>query len=633
MNVLSEQISDWKHKGDSFAKQENFVEAEKAYQKGLALMPSIKKVGLRAFKQALYSLGDVFEGLGSLYNKQNRLNDMIFAFSQALKCQPENTAFMIHFSHSIRRAQFTQVDEAVKDAFFLCLNSREINHQNLAIPGISLLKLNPEFLWLMNLIHRDDNEAIIKALHKEEHQKQLHSSLWINLLKKAILADPEIEKMLATLRRFFLFTCEDSLFNPLLSLFSPFLYALARQCRMTEYVYSVSPSEEKALAHQIHLLTSSYEQKEFLFKEKITLISSYTPLSKFNNLPKELLFEWGATDPDFQDLVNVQLLEPEIEQTILTKIPCLHPLKNRISQKIQWQYEENPYPQWHSLDRHLPKQMHEYLQELTPEILPNELQTETQPKILIAGCGTGKQAIECALQLKNGSILALDLSLKSLAYAMRMAEKWKISNIQFHQGDILDLKRVNFTFDLIECTGVLHHMEEPLKGWSILRSLLKPEGWMLIGLYSTLGRADVAEARRMIAEKGYQPCLEDIRRCRETLRSLSDNPLLHKVSQSLDFYTTSSCRDLLFNAHETSFTLPEIKEILHQLRLEFMGFTLKDPNVKQLYPLLFPNDTKRRSLDRWNEFEEKYPDTFIGMYQFLAKAYLFYLLTFFSFLS
>ncbi len=31
-------------------------------------------------------------------------------------------------------------------------------------------------------------------------------------------------------------------------------------------------------------------------------------------------------------------------------------------------------------------------------------------------------------------------------------------------------------FDLIECVGVLHHLGDPLAGWRVLVSLLKPGG-------------------------------------------------------------------------------------------------------------------------------------------------------------
>ena len=36
------------------------------------------------------------------------------------------------------------------------------------------------------------------------------------------------------------------------------------------------------------------------------------------------------------------------------------------------------------------------------------------------------------------------------------------------QTDILDIKEVGKTFDIVSCTGVLHHMDDPMAGWAVL---------------------------------------------------------------------------------------------------------------------------------------------------------------------
>ena len=59
------------------------------------------------------------------------------------------------------------------------------------------------------------------------------------------------------------------------------------------------------------------------------------------------------------------------------------------------------------------------------------------------------------------------------------------------------------TFDLIESNGVLHHMADPWAGWRVLLSLLRPGGFMRIGLYSEIARWGVVAARALIAQQGY----------------------------------------------------------------------------------------------------------------------------------
>ncbi len=117
-------------------------------------------------------------------------------------------------------------------------------------------------------------------------------------------------------------------------------------------------------------------------------------------------------------------------------------------------------------------------------------------------CGTGQHSITTASRFKSTSILAVDLSLSSLTYAKRKTEELDIENIDYMQADILDLCKLNKKFDIIESTGVLHHMDNPMKGWKALTECLKPGGLMRIGLYSELARHNILKIREEISQTG-----------------------------------------------------------------------------------------------------------------------------------
>ena len=70
------------------------------------------------------------------------------------------------------------------------------------------------------------------------------------------------------------------------------------------------------------------------------------------------------------------------------------------------------------------------------------------------------------------------------------------------QADILNLNKLDRQFDIIESSGVLHHMDEPLEGWRILKSCLKQGGLMKIALYSELARQNILEIRKEICNAG-----------------------------------------------------------------------------------------------------------------------------------
>jgi 2-polyprenyl-3-methyl-5-hydroxy-6-metoxy-1,4-benzoquinol methylase len=107
-------------------------------------------------------------------------------------------------------------------------------------------------------------------------------------------------------------------------------------------------------------------------------------------------------------------------------------------------------------------------------------------KVLDAGCGTGEKSIFFA---KNKAIVTgIDLSTGQLKVAKEVANKNKL-NITFKQKDILNdsLKDLGL-FDLIVCTGVLHHTEDAYKGFKQLLPILKRKGIIIIALYHKYSR-------------------------------------------------------------------------------------------------------------------------------------------------
>ena len=210
-------------------------------------------------------------------------------------------------------------------------------------------------------------------------------------------------------------------------------------------------------------------------------------------------------------------------------------------------------------------------------------------------------------------MLAVDLSRASLGYAKRKTIELGVRNIEYRQADILALSALEERYDLIECSGVLHHMQDPYEGWRVLRSLLKPGGRMRIGLYSELGRRAVVRARELIASQGYKPDAEGIRACRAALRSRAE---FQSIVRNEDFYSMSGCRDLLFHVQEHRFTLPQIEAMLARLQLRFQGFELADSQTLASYRARFKED----SCAHWHRFEEEFPDTFSRMYQFWVQS-------------
>ena len=75
-----------------------------------------------------------------------------------------------------------------------------------------------------------------------------------------------------------------------------------------------------------------------------------------------------------------------------------------------------------------------------------------------------------------------------------------MTNIRFIEMDLLELPQLNKKFDLIECSGVLHHMKNPEKGLTNLIDSLEAKGFLKLGLYSKFARKEILKEKELIKE-------------------------------------------------------------------------------------------------------------------------------------
>ena len=186
-------------------------------------------------------------------------------------------------------------------------------------------------------------------------------------------------------------------------------------------------------------------------------------------------------------------------------------------------------------------------------------------------------------------------------YAKRKTEELRLENLQYMQADILDLNSLNKQFDIIESLGVLHHLDDPLKGWEVLASCLSHGGLMKIGLYSELARQNIAKIRKEIRDDSIQSDRQSIKVFRNYMIN-SNKPHHKKISNSGDFYSLSTIRDLLFHVQEHSFTLPMIKDALPKLGLKFCGF--EAPQIVEHFIKSAHVIEDTYDLDKWQSYEK-----------------------------
>jgi SAM-dependent methyltransferase len=384
-----------------------------------------------------------------------------------------------------------------------------------------------------------------------------------------------------------------------------FCSALAQQYFRNEYVYAQSDEEVR----QVTVLRDLLQEKLWIGSDipafLLAIIAAYGPLHTLPNAESLLQMEWPKV---LAGLIRQQLLEPFEEARDRNAIPALTAIADQ-SAPVRSMYEENPYPRWTMIPKVAPP--------LAGGSEASDAAGRGPREILVAGCGTGSKSIITAQLFPNATVLAVDMTLASLAYARRKAREANVRNIEFAQADIMNLGSIGRSFDLIEVVGVLHHLADPLTGWRILLSLLRPGGVMMVGLYSVTARKGINAARAFVSERGYQPTADGIRACRQEM--IRRDSLREGLDTLHDFFTMSECRDLLFHVMEHQFTIARIKAFIIEQHLTFLGFNIDKTNLDG-FQRQFPGDDALVDLDRWERFEAANPRTFINTYLFELRS-------------
>jgi Flp pilus assembly protein TadD/SAM-dependent methyltransferase len=580
-------------------------EAEASFLSALQIMPDYT---------------DALNNLASLLNEQDKSILALKTINLSLQIQETREAKSI-FIACVKRLHFTQDDNLIRATMTRALTEPWGSLAELSRIGMELVKLTPciaacvtraTSAWPVRLSAQDlfgqDGFSVLAT-----------DNLLYALLESAPICDVEIEYFLTMVRSTMLdaaikMTVSDSEIDASLSFYS----AIARQCFINEYIFSYTADEIKKAGDLRNALAAALDTNTIIPVLWPIVVAAYFPLYSLPTAARLFDRQW----PEAVTAILVpQVKEFAEELQLRATIPKLTSVENEVSLLVQNQYEENPYPRWiKTPPAGNAKNIVRYLCQKYPLASFKRQATSGNIDVLIAGCGTGQHPIGSAQRILGAHVLAVDLSMSSLAYAMRKTREMGLTSIEYAQADLLKLGSLDRRFDIIESSGVLHHLADPWTGWRVLLSRLRPNGFMKLGFYSEVARRNIVRIRSFIAEHGYGSTSDEIRRCRQDLMDLDHSADFGATLKSPDFFSTSACRDLLFHVQEHRMTLTGIEAFLRENNLTFIGFEI-DSNALHAYKLRFPADRAATNLGQWQIFENENTDTFAGMYQFwIQKA-------------
>jgi tetratricopeptide (TPR) repeat protein/SAM-dependent methyltransferase len=595
-------------RGNVLKALERFEDALAAYTQALALKPE--------FAEAHNNIGSVLRDLG-------RFEEALEHYQRALELKPDFLMARSNAAHCLKRLSGRHDQPAVRALLLRALRESWCHPGELMAVCVAFIKMNP---LVQAGLRRLDQTASLSPEDLCGPAGLLglaDDALLMSLLETVPVADVDLERLLTRLRQAMLETV--ALNRPGMSFTAGqlrFFAALATQVYLNEYVFAVNEAERARIDVLKNALTVALQHQVPISAHHLLALATYVPLDTLPGAATLLERTWPEP---VMDVLIRQIREPLEQAEYRHTMPCLTGIADGVSVQVRHQYEEYPYPRWVKAGIVPPAPtIDAYIRQQFPRARFQPLRKETDVSILVAGCGTGLHSLDTARRYPNARVLAIDLSLSSLAYAQRKTVEAGVTSIRYAQADILRLGELaasdtgEASFDLIESVGVLHHLQDPVAGWKALLERLRPGGFMSIGLYSETARRPVVMARELIAQQGYQAAISDIRRFRQELIARRDEPEYRHLTQGGDFFTLSGCRDLLFHVNEHRFTLPQLAGLLRELNLNFLGFIL-DQSIIDLYRQRFPDDPSATDLEHWHQVEQQNPRTFAGMYVFWVQ--------------
>jgi ubiquinone/menaquinone biosynthesis C-methylase UbiE len=181
-------------------------------------------------------------------------------------------------------------------------------------------------------------------------------------------------------------------------------------------------------------------------------------------------------------------------------------------------------------------------------------------KIIEVGSGTSQLSLALA-SCSNNKIVAFDPTIQSLELGAQFARKNKINNVEFIKGDLFEDPIIPRSFDVVWCSGVLHHTKSTFDGLEIISRWLKPGGYIFIGLYNKYGRLRTNVRQFVFKALGSKAVARKY--------VMFSDPHLRKIKSEIK--KEAWIRDQYMHPVERSHTIDEVLESFKKNGINFRG--------------------------------------------------------------
>ncbi|MCZ6457391.1 MAG: class I SAM-dependent methyltransferase [Actinobacteria bacterium] len=245
-------------------------------------------------------------------------------------------------------------------------------------------------------------------------------------------------------------------------------------------------------------------------------------------------------------------------------------------------YERHPYPPpVKNLDAYQRRWNDPTLSQVEHHLMFPNRQFRAHLDVLVAGSGTF-QAARHAMRWPEGKVVGIDVSQTSIRHTEELKRQHALANLELRRLRIEEIVELDREFDLIVCTGVLHHLADPERGLRALRSVLRPGGAMLVMVYAPYGRTGVTMMQEYVRLLGIESSEQEIQDLALSLKEIPrDHPLDSLLPNSPDFRRTDAMADALLNPRDRTYSVPQLFEYVEKCGLTFGRWYRQAPYLPQ----------------------------------------------------
>ena len=210
-------------------------------------------------------------------------------------------------------------------------------------------------------------------------------------------------------------------------------------------------------------------------------------------------------------------------------------------------------------------------------------------RILVAGCGPNAAA-RYAYHHPRATVLGVDISDASLAHARTLKAKHALDNLSLQHCRVEDLRDPGDPFDLVDASGVLHHLPDPAAGLRALAGVLAPDGVVYLMLYGKYGRAGIYMAQELFRILRLEQSAEGVAAVKAALPAFPhDHPLRRCLAGANDLAFDAGVVDTFLHPVDRGYSIGDCLDLLEASGLALQGWLNRhayDPESRITQPPL-----------------------------------------------